>query len=283
MYSDFAKGGGYKTLHLEPVMMRIEEVIQESPLTRTFIFNKKLEYQPGQFIMLWIPRLDEKPFSVSYHGKDSFGITVALKGKFTRRLHEMKAGEWVGIRGPFGTAFDVGAGKGHRACVVGGGVGIASLAVLIEMLEDSVVVQGAGTASELLYRNRFKDMILCTEDGSAETGGVPTDLLEDLYRHYRFDVIYTCGPEAMMVKVLEFAREYNIYMQASLERYIKCAVGVCGQCCCNGLRLCVEGPVLNGLTLGALEDIGRYARLRNGCRVPIEVYLGKNQGLVYRD
>lgn len=276
-------------MHLEPVMMKIEEVILESDLARSFIFKKSLEYQPGQFIMLWIPRLDEKPFSISYHGKDFFGVTVALKGRFTQRLHEMKVGEWVGIRGPFGRAFNLGAGRAcpepirFRACVVGGGVGMASLAVLIERLEDSVVVQGARTASELLYRTRFKvagplptkDMILCTEDGSAGTKGVPTDLLEDLYRHYRFDAIYTCGPEAMMVKVSEFARGYNIYMQASLERYIKCAVGVCGQCCCNGLRLCVEGPVLDGGTLEKLEDFGRYARFGNGCRVPIGTYLGK--------
>ena len=271
---------------LEPVMMKIEEVILESSLVRSFIFktcserseSKSLEYQPGQFIMLWIPRLDEKPFSISYHGKDFFGVTVALKGRFTQRLHEMKVGEWAGIRGPFGRAFNLGAcpePQGCRACVVGGGVGMASLAVLIERLENSVVVQGARTASELLYRNRLKYMLLCTEDGSAGTNGVPTDLLEDLYRHYRFDAIYTCGPEAMMVRVLEFAREYNIYMQASLERYIKCAVGVCGQCCCNGLRLCVEGPVLDGGTLEKLEDFGRYARLGNGCRVTIGTYLGK--------
>ncbi|MFN3467065.1 MAG: FAD-binding oxidoreductase [Candidatus Brocadiales bacterium] len=105
-------------------MMKIEEVIQESTLARTLIFNKRLEYQPGQFVMLWIPRLDEKPFSVSYHDKDSFGITVALKGRFTQRLHEMKVGEWVGIRGPFGTSFNINGGK---ACVVGGGVGMAHL------------------------------------------------------------------------------------------------------------------------------------------------------------
>jgi dihydroorotate dehydrogenase electron transfer subunit len=253
-------------------MMQIEEVVQESSLTKSFIFKKSMEYQPGQFIMLWIPRLDEKPFSVSYHSGDFFGVTVALKGRFTQRLHEWKAGEWVGVRGPFGTPFKINRG---RACLVGGGVGMASLAVLAERLEHSVVVQGARTAQELLYRNRLKDMLLCTEDGSAGTKGVPTDLLEDLYRHYRFDAIYTCGPEAMMVKVLEFAREHNLYLQASLERYMKCAVGLCGQCSCNGLRLCVEGPVLEGATLETLEDFGRYARLRNGLRVPIEAYLGK--------
>jgi dihydroorotate dehydrogenase electron transfer subunit len=264
-------------MSLEPVMMKIEEVIQESSLAKSFMFKGRLEYQPGQFVMLWIPRLDEKPFSISYYGKDLFGITVALRGRFTQRLHEMKAGEWVGIRGPFGTAFKV---DGEKVCVVGGGVGMASLAVLIERLGDrAVVVQGARMAPELLYHNRFKDMLLCTEDGSTGTRGVPTDLLEDLYRHYRFNVLYTCGPEAMMAKVLEFAREYNIYMQASLERYIKCAVGLCGQCSCNGLRLCIEGPVLDGETLGTLEDFGRYARLRNGIRVPIEAYTGKGAGL----
>ncbi len=271
-------------MNLEPVMVKIEEVIEESSLAKTLIFKKDLSSQPGQFVMLWIPRLDEKPFSISYHGKDFFGVTVALKGKFTRKLHEMKAGEWMGIRGPFGTGFNLSVRQGKstsgtagKACIVGGGIGMAPLASLIEKLTDSVVVQGARTASEILYRNRFRDMLLCTEDGSAGEKGLPTNLLEDLYRHYRFDVLYTCGPEAMMVKVLEFARENNICLQASVERYIKCAVGLCGQCCCNGLRLCVEGPVLDGETLNRLEDFGKYARLRNGCKVPIGVYLGEKR------
>jgi dihydroorotate dehydrogenase electron transfer subunit len=259
----------------QPTMIRVEEVITESSLAKSFIFRSKIDYQPGQFIMVWVPRLDEKPFSISYHGEDSFGITVALKGRFTKRLHQMKVGDSLGIRGPFGQPFTL---KEDPTCIVGGGIGIASLAVLIERLKMStsggpVIVQGARTESELLYRTRFRDMMLYTEDGSAGRKGLVTDPLDDLHLRHGFKALYTCGPEPMMVKVFEFARKYNLFLQASLERYIKCAIGLCGQCSCNGLRLCIDGPVVNAETLATLEDFGRFARLRNSQKVTIDEYL----------
>lgn len=273
---------------LEPKIFRIEEIIAESTQAKSFIFRGRIDYQPGQFIMVWVPRLDEKPFSISYHGEDFFGITVALKGRFTQRLHQVKKGDSLGIRGPFGQSFNLRACSEHNesngpTCVVGGGIGMASLAVLIERLKMSalggsasggpVIVQGARTESELLYRARFKDMMLYTEDGSAGRKGLVTDPLEDMQWRHGFKALYTCGPEGMMVKVFEFARRNRIPLQASLERYIKCAIGLCGQCSCNGLRLCIDGPVVNAETLATLEDFGRFARLRNSQKVTIDEYL----------
>lgn len=262
---------------LEPSMMRIEDIAPESSLSKSFFFKGTVDCKPGQFVMLWIPRLDEKPFSVSHYGESAsggFGITVALRGRFTQRLHQMRVGDVVGVRGPFGNPFIIGEGP---ACVIGGGIGMASLALLIGRLKRPVVIQGARTGAELLYQNRFKDMALCTEDGSAGRKGMATDVLEELHARHRFKAIYTCGPEEMMVRVFEFSKKHDIPVQASLERYIKCGIGLCGQCCCNGLRICVEGPVLNSETLATLGDFGRAARLRNGCRVTLKEYLSPHQ------
>ncbi len=257
---------------LEPYMVRIDRVIEESSTAKSFLFKGKIEYQPGQFIMLWIPGLDEKPFSISYHGEDFFGITVACKGRFTRKLHQMKVGEMLGVRGPFGRPFTIDKGN---ACIIGGGVGMATLAVLVDRLKRGLIIQGAKTGSEVLYRGRerFGDMTVYTEDGSFGTKGLPTDSLEAIYKQFGVVSLYVCGPEPMMHKIFEFAQRHGLPMQASLERYMKCGIGLCGQCSCDGLRMCVDGPVLGRETLAALGDFGRFARLRDGRKVTIEEYV----------
>lgn len=258
---------------LEPTIIKIDRVVEESGTSKSFFFKcGEFEYEPGQFIMLWIPGMDEKPFSISYLGDDSFGITVACRGNFTRRLHQMNPGEILGVRGPFGTPFSIEKGN---ACIIGGGVGMASLAVLVDKLERGMIIQGAKTASEILYRNRagFSGMTVFTEDGSEGTKGLPTKKLEDLYSRFGVINLYVCGPEPMTYKVLEFAQRHSLPMQASLERYMKCGIGLCGQCCCDGLRICIDGPVLPRETLETLGDFGRFARLKDGRKVSVEEYI----------
>ncbi|MFQ5863439.1 MAG: dihydroorotate dehydrogenase electron transfer subunit, partial [Candidatus Brocadiales bacterium] len=256
---------------LEPSIVRIDRIVEESGTARSFFFRGKIEYQPGQFIMLWIPGLDEKPFSLSYHGEDFFGVTVACRGRFTRRLHQMNVGDILGVRGPFGRPFTINKGN---ICIIGGGVGMATLAVLVDGLKRGIIIQGAKTGSELLYRERekFRDMTVYTEDGSVGTKGLPTDDLEALCKRFGVMTLYVCGPEPMMYKVFELARRHGLPMQASLERYMKCGIGLCGQCSCDGLRVCVDGPVLDKETLETLSDFGRFARLRDGRTVSIEEY-----------
>jgi dihydroorotate dehydrogenase electron transfer subunit len=180
----------------------------------------------------------------------------------------MKIGDEIGLRGPYGKGF----GIRDNACVIGGSIGMASLAKLIEYLTVPLIIQGARTATELLYRERFKDMILCTDDGSCGEKGYPTDLLEALFQQHKFDIIYTCGPEAMMFKVWEFCRKSGIACEASLDRYVKCAIGVCGQCDCDGQRVCIDGPVFAAESLGAMKDFGTSALLKSGKRVSVAEY-----------
>ncbi len=257
---------------LEPAVVKIDRVTEESATSKSFFFNGRIDYEPGQFIMVWIPGLDEKPFSISYHGDDFFGITVACRGRFTRRLHQMTPGDILGVRGPFGNPFAVGKGN---VCIIGGGTGMASLAVLVDRQKRGIIIQGAKTASEVLYRDRemFKDMTVYTEDGSEGTKGLPTAKLEELYKRFGVLNLYVCGPEPMTYKVFEFAERHGLPMQASLERYMKCGIGLCGQCSCDGLRICLDGPVLDRATLATLSEFGRYARLRDGRKVSIEEYI----------
>ena len=83
----------------QPVMMKIDKIISESEDAKSFMFRNNIDYKPGQFIMVWLPGIDEKPFAVSYSGDDFFGITVLERGKSTKHMHGMGAGEQLGIRG----------------------------------------------------------------------------------------------------------------------------------------------------------------------------------------
>ena len=257
---------------LQPTIVRIDRIVDESKTTKSFFFNGNIEYEPGQFIMLWIPGLDEKPFSISYHGKNFFGITAASRGRFTRKLHQMNVGDILGVRGPLGRPFTIQKGN---ACLIGGGVGMASLATLVDRLKRGMIIQGAKTASDVLFRDRtgFSGMTVYTEDGSAGEIGLPTKNLETLYKQFGVMTLYVCGPEPMTHAVFEFARRHGLPMQASLERYMKCGIGLCGQCSCDGLRMCLEGPVVDRETLETLSDFGRFARLKDGRKVAIEEYL----------
>jgi len=286
----------------QPVMMKIDKIINESDDTKSFMFRHNLDYNPGQFIMVWLPGMDEKPFAVSYSGDDFFGITVLERGKFTKHMHSMGVGEQLGIRGPFGHGFSIpGNAKDgdSNACVIGGGCGMASLSVLIERLQNNqkvnpkkveqkhllssppsqggdkgevTILNGATTKTALLFKNRYKDITIFTDDGSEGRKGYPTDILKDLHKKNSYSIIYTCGPEIMMSKVYEFCRKHNIQCEASLERYMKCGIGICGQCVCDGQMVCKDGPVFDSQALDNMSDFGNYSLLKSGQRVSLKEY-----------
>ena len=261
----------------QPVMMKIDKIIDESVGTKSFMFKHKLDYAPGQFIMVWLPGFDEKPFAVSYLNDDFFGITVLERGKYTKLLHQMGPGDQLGIRGPFGHGYsipdNIKNGDGS-VCVIGGGCGMASVTVLIERLSDNnpTILMGASTGASLFFKNRYKDITLFTDDGSEGVKGYPTDNLEELHNKHAYDIMYTCGPEIMMFKVFEFCRKHSIQFEASLERYMKCGIGICGQCVCNGQMVCKDGPVFDLQALSNMDDFGKYSLLKSGLRVSLKEY-----------
>ncbi len=81
----------------QPVMMKIDKIISESEDAKSFMFRNNIDYKPGQFIMVWLPGIDEKPFAVSYSGDDFFGITVLERGKSTKHMHGMGRDDVVKI------------------------------------------------------------------------------------------------------------------------------------------------------------------------------------------
>jgi dihydroorotate dehydrogenase electron transfer subunit len=257
-----------------PVKIRSIKSIQiETPTIRTLRFDAIKSATPGQFVMVWIPGLDEVPMSLSYLG-DQMGITVACIGEATRRLHDLTAGEKVGVRGPYGQGYRLSDSK--KVMMLGGGCGSASLGPIMDMatqFNQVTYVASARTKSELLFVDRALEqgieVVIYTDDGSAGRQGFPTQFLGELLSSGDYDLVVSCGPEAMLKKAVVICNENNTPIQVALERYMRCGIGICDSCSMDGLRVCRDGPVLSGETLIGLSEFGKTSRSQTGMRIPI--------------
>ncbi|MCX6664999.1 MAG: dihydroorotate dehydrogenase electron transfer subunit [Euryarchaeota archaeon] len=238
---------------------------------KTITFTHPGSVQPGQFYMIWIPGVDEIPMSISTINEETKGITFRKVGEATTALATLKPGDLIGVRGPYGRGFTL---SGKHVLFVGGGTGIAMLAPAVEQAKkqgiDATVVIGVKNKTELFFDKRIKDtganVFISTDDGSFGQKGLATDIAMDLLKKNTYSSVLTCGPEPMMKKLLDLCK--NIPFQASLERYMKCSIGICGQCCIGrGLRVCKEGPVFDGKTLQNIEDFGNYRRDASGKKI----------------
>ena len=262
-----------KRLDQKQFMLRVEKKIIENQTHATLFFSHALAFKPGQFIMVWIPGVDEKPYTVSFHTRERFAITIEAKGIFSKRAISLEKGDLVGIRGPFGNGFDIRADE--QVAVVAGGCGMAPLAPLVETLDKkTMVIHGARTRECLLYPDRFKvDRLFCTDDGSMGHKGLVTELLEQqIAAGKHFDMVYTCGPEIMMYHVFKICQTHHIPCQVSLERYMRCGFGVCGACVCGSRVVCKDGPVFGSEKLARMKDFNAKALLKSGKQVDISQY-----------
>jgi len=216
--------------------------------------------------MLWIPGLDEKPFAIV--SREPLTITVAAVGPFSRALNALNVGNQVGWRGPFGRGFDLnGAGA---TLLIGGGYGVAALYFAATELQkqnrEIITAIGGRAADDILFAEQMQTIgahvEIATEDGSRGTRGFVTDAARD-YLH-RISSILACGPEAMLVAAMREANAKNIPAQLSVERYMKCGFGICGQCTLNGRLVCQDGPVFTAKELAQLSEFGRVHRDASG-------------------
>ena len=223
-------------------------------------------FQPGQFNMLYAFGVGEVPVSLS-GPPDRRGVavhTVRAVGAVTTALVQLRPGAVVGVRGPFGTTWPLAEAEGRDLLVVAGGIGLAPLRpVLYHVLTHRerygrvAVLYGARTPQDLLYRvelgrwrNRLDVQVEVTVDRADHTWrghvGVVTTLLPRAAVDPGETVALVCGPEVMMrfaaagLERLGVPRE-SIYV--SVERNMKCAVGLCGHCQWGPHVVCRQGPV----------------------------------------
>ncbi len=258
-----------------PQTVCIREIRDETRTVRTFVLDAEVsDAQPGQFVMLWLPGVDEKPMSIAWPAP--LTVTVARVGPFSTALYQRKVGDRLGWRGPYGRGFRL--REDRPALLVGGGYGAVPLHFLatraIERGIATHVAIGARTADELVYVERFRslgiEVHLATDDGTAGFHGYVTDLANQLTNQpTNQPTLYACGPEPMLVALHRLCRQRGLPGQLSLERYMKCGFGVCGQCALDGLLVCQDGPVFDVEQLDGLRDFGHAHRSAAGRRLPI--------------
>lgn len=246
--------------------------VRETPTQCTLVLDWATRAVPGQFVMVWIPGVDEVPMGFS-RISPSAAITIQRMGEATEALCSLSTGDKVGVRGPLGRGFRP--VEHERVLLVGGGNGTAPLVPLAETLVsmgcDLTVAVGAKTADELLFIDRLTEFVggtvnIATDDGTAGHAGFVTTLAHDLMEG--MDRVYTCGPEIMMRKVAESCWDLGIPFQASLERYMKCGVGLCDACAMGSHLVCRDGPVFDGDDLRNVPDFGAFRRSPSGNVAP---------------
>jgi len=216
---------------------------------------------PGQFVHLRLGEHSEsilrRPFSVHRAVGERIELLYQILGVGTLAMAEKLAGDTsMDVVGPLGHGWTIPDGATH-ALLVAGGLGAAPLGMLAERLSERgiavAVAQGAPTAERLVARDLFERVAriveVSTDDGSAGERGFVTAPLERLLKAERFDVAYTCGPEAMQRAVAGMLARAEVPCQVSLERLMACGIGACLSCVVStrsGLRrACVDGPVFD--------------------------------------
>jgi dihydroorotate dehydrogenase electron transfer subunit len=260
----------------EHQIMRISSTVRETPDITTLYLEPKIEANPGQYLMVWIPGVDEIPMSLSTI-EDKTSISVRIVGDATKALAELNQGDRIGVRGPLGTGYSI---EGLKPLIIGGGSGIASLAPLAEKMVtiglNPTLLIGARSSDQLLFKDRFSKLIgkrlkIATDDGTEGYHGYVSNLATTMINEMDYDSIYACGPELMIVKVFEAAERMNINIQVSMERLCKCAIGLCGSCAVGPFRVCKDGPIFDIEMLRAIKDeFGKLRMDASGREIKVE-------------
>ncbi|MCX6648918.1 MAG: dihydroorotate dehydrogenase electron transfer subunit [Candidatus Bathyarchaeota archaeon] len=256
-------------------VVRIERVVQETPDVTTLYFPSVGVARPGQYLMVWLPGIDEIPMSLSTIG-DPSSVSVRVVGDATRALSKLKKGDKIGVRGPFGNGYTV---KGNQPLLVGGGSGIASLVPLAEELvakgAKPTFLIGARSKDQLLFKERLTKLgvrlVVSTDDGSEGFHGYSSNYAEELMAKGDYDQVYICGPELMASKIWVEADRLGLPVEASLERLCKCAVGLCGSCAIGPYRVCKDGPIFDSVKLREVAaDFGKRRMDASGRMIRVD-------------
>jgi dihydroorotate dehydrogenase electron transfer subunit len=227
MSTDASRGDG---LHRRFIVAAAR---QENYRTTTLVMQTALPSNPGQFVMAWLPGVDERPLSIA--GDDPLTLTIANVGPFSAALHRLNPGDALWVRGPLGQGFSL---RGKRILVAGGGYGVAPLLFLARRaVAQNVTVTaciGARTGDDVLLAERFEALPakvrVATEDGTRGIKGLITAVVEAEIAARPPETVYACGPVRMLEAIDRLCDAHRIPRQLSWEAHMRCGIGLCGSC-----------------------------------------------------
>lgn len=247
----------------------ILKVVDETPNIKTFTMKPRgdISFRAGQFMEVTIPGIGEAPFTPSsnHNSRETLDFTIMSAGRITNLLHRMKAGDSVGLRGPYGAQYPLEKFKGKDVFIVGGGVGLAPLRALLYALFNDVddykkiiLRYGARTPNDIAYKGEIDSWrgkadhvdiaITCDVGDPSWKGnvGLVTTILKTEALDMNNAVSIVCGPPIMMkfatFKLLDLGfKDSQIYL--SMEKNMSCGIGKCGHCRIGPYYACKDGPV----------------------------------------
>ena len=252
----------------ELIKAEIVDIKEETSNIKTFTLKPKdpISFATGQFMEVAIPGFGEAPFTPSSNPKDNkkMEFTIMKAGRVTSALHDMKTGQKLGIRGPYGLGYPLNDFKNKELLIVGGGVGLAPLRSLLYALFNEIdnykkvdLRYGAKTPEDIVYKNEIgnwgkdgKSSVIMTVDVGSKSWkgnvGLVTTILEDIKIDLNNAAAVVCGPPVMMkfatFRLLEKGfKPDNLFL--SMEKNMSCGVGKCGHCRLGEYYACKEGPV----------------------------------------
>lgn len=240
-----------------PQAYKVVEIKIENAYTKTFVLDGSLTAEPGQFVMAWLPGLEDKPFSLAE--AEPISLTVAAVGPFSRAMHQLQVGERLWVRGPLGRGFRLPSGPpegatGQSLLLVGGGYGVAPLLFLTRRAlaqgQRASMIIGARSRRDLLLVEAFErlevPLRLTTEDGSRGIRGLATEALSLALAQMpdKPATVYACGPTGMLEAVAAQCAPAGIAVQLAWEAHMRCGIGLCGSCeVGQGWLTCLDGPM----------------------------------------
>lgn len=260
----------------------ITNIENQNPLTRLFTLKSDNResikcdpngdskfakcWWPGQFIILSIPGFGEAPFaicSVSSPSND-FQVCIKRKGVLTDKIFELKSGDTISFRGPYGNGFPLSKIVSRNILLVAGGLGLIPLRPLIQLIlnhpsefKKIQLAFGARDEKSLLFKNEYKNWqknieINITLDLAEKNWGGHTGLITALFDKISINskpVVIMCGPPVMFLPVIKKLLKHGVIesdIYVTLERRMHCGIGVCQHCVLVGGRyVCKDGPVFN--------------------------------------
>lgn len=269
-----------------PLKTKVLDIYDESPTIKTVSLKpaEPVHFKAGQFVEMTVPGIGEAPFtpSSSPYEKSKMEISIMKAGRVTGKIHELKKGDTVGLRGPYGNEYPLSEFAGKRILLVGGGVGLAPLrALFLALVHDMdkykykgiLFCCGSRTPSDIIYKDHVLDKwqkidkrinFRVTVDKKDKGGtwkgkvGLVTATLDNLNIDLKNSVAVVCGPPIMMkfstFKLLEIGyKEDQVYL--SMEKNMSCGFGKCGHCRIGDFYVCKDGPVFRYDKISQIHEI----------------------------
>lgn len=272
-----------KNLYL-PEIATIQEVIQETPNIKTFrvILDdeekmREFTYEPGQVGQLSVFGVGESTFVINSPPtrKEYLQFSVMRVGELTSKLHQLSAGDKIGVRAPLGNHFPYESMKGKNIVFIGGGIGMAPLRTLMLFMLDNradygdiSLLYGARSPQDMAFQYELPEWLerkdlntVLTIDNPSEgwehTVGLIPNVLLEMEPSAENTVAVTCGPPIMIkftMQALKKLKFEDTQIITTLEKRMKCGVGICGRCNIGDKYVCVDGPVFTAAELGELPN-----------------------------